>query len=189
MHPAFRLPINFDPVALQRDLDAITGNGWVAHFNTPYYKGDWSGIPLRSVGGEPNRLYPDPVAQTPYADTPLLAHCPAFQHVLARLPFPHLAVRLLRLTPDSSIREHKDYNLGFEDGEIRLHIPIYTNPDVEFRLAGEQIVMLPGECWYLDFNLPHSVANRGTTDRIHLVVDGVVNDWVGELFNLPSHQS
>jgi hypothetical protein len=26
------------------------------------------------------------------------------------------------------------------------------------------------------------VANRGTEDRVHLVVDAEVNDWVGEVF-------
>jgi len=36
--------------------------------------------------------------------------------------------------------------------------------------------MAPGECWYLRLSDPHSVANRGTTDRVHLVVDAVVND-------------
>jgi hypothetical protein len=34
-----------------------------------------------------------------------------------------------------------------------------------------------GECWYINANLPHSVSNLGGTDRIHLVMDWVVNDW------------
>jgi len=29
---------------------------------------------------------------------------------------------------------------------------------------------------------PHSVANRGAADRVHLVIDAAVNDWVGALF-------
>ena len=39
-----------------------------------------------------------------------------------------------------------------------------------------------GSCWYLRLSDPHSVANRGTEDRVHLVVDAEVNDWVGEVF-------
>ena len=71
--------------------------------------------------------------------------------------------------------------LDFEDGEVRLHIPVITNPDLEFILAGNRVVMQEGECWYLNVNQPHSVNNRGTTDRIHLVVDCVVNDWLRSL--------
>ena len=41
--------------------------------------------------------------------------------------------------------------------------------------------MLPGETWYVDFNLRHRVANNGATPRIHLVLDCVVNDWVSRM--------
>jgi hypothetical protein len=182
MLPSYRLPISFDPAPLQRDLAALDAGAWVPHFNKPYYQGDWSGAPLRSVGGRAGWLYPDPAAQTPYADTELLARCPAFGEVLAALPFEHQAVRLLRLAPGSRIREHTDYNQSYEDGEIRLHIPIRTNPDVDFFLAGERVVMREGECWYMNFNLPHRVENRGASERVHLVVDGFVNDWVRAIF-------
>jgi hypothetical protein len=33
---------------------------------------------------------------------------------------------------------------------------------------------------YLNVNLPHRVAHRGAADRIHLVIDCVVNDWLRE---------
>jgi hypothetical protein len=49
-------------------------------------------------------------------------------------------------------------------------------------LGGQRVVMNEGECWYNDFNLPHSVANHGTTDRVHLVIDCVLNDWLRALF-------
>jgi hypothetical protein len=182
MLSTYHLPLSFDPGLLQRDLAALLTSDWVPHFNKPYYKGDWSGIALRAVGGDPGRLYPDMATHAPYVDTPLLERCPYFRAVLAELAFPHEAVRLLRLAAGSSIREHKDYDLGYDDGEIRLHIPILTNPDVEFILGGERVEMRPGECWYMDFNLPHSVVNNGATDRIHLVVDGHVNDWVRAIF-------
>jgi hypothetical protein len=41
--------------------------------------------------------------------------------------------------------------------------------------------MAAGEAWYLDLNLPHSVTNHGPTDRVNLVVDCVVNDWLDAL--------
>jgi aspartyl/asparaginyl beta-hydroxylase (cupin superfamily) len=94
------------------------------------------------------------------------------------------AVRLLKLRAGSSIREHKDYNLGYEDGEVRFHIPVLTNPDVEFYLNQQRVVMNEGECWYLNFNLPHRVVNNSVTDRVHLVIDCVVNDWVRALLEV-----
>ena len=51
-------------------------------------------------------------------------------------------------------------------------------------LGGRRVVMNEGECaGDNDFNLPHSVANHyGATDRVHLVIDCVLNDWLRALF-------
>ncbi len=176
-----KLPMHFEPAQLQEDLAGILAGEYVPHFNTAYFEGDWSAVPLRSVGGIANRIYPDPTAKTQFADTALLARCPYFRQVLAALPCPQQAVRLLRLKAGSIIKEHRDHELGFEDGEVRLHIPVITNPAVEFVLNQVRVIMNEGECWYLNVNLPHRVANRGTADRIHLVVDCVVNDWLREV--------
>jgi hypothetical protein len=166
---------------LQADLARIMTDEYVPHFNTAYFEGDWSAVPLRSVGGSATGIYPDPTAKNEFADTPLLARCPCVREVLNALPCPHQAVRFLRLKAGSSIKEHRDHELGFEDGEVRLHIPVITNSGVEFVLNGVRVIMNEGECWYLNVNLPHRVANRGATDRIHLVIDCVVNDWLREL--------
>jgi hypothetical protein len=178
-----RLPLAFDTGALQRDVDSLAADEWVPHFNKAYYSGDWSGVALRSVGGRPTQLYPDPAAAEPYGDTPTLARCAALADALGRFDCELLSARLLRLGPGASIREHKDYRLGYEDGEIRVHVPISTSADVEFLHLGEPVAMGPGEAWYLDLNLPHAVSNRGTTARVHLVVDCVVNDWLDRLLN------
>lgn len=182
MPDVLQLPLHFDPDLLKADLRALAAEDWVLHFNKPYYEGEWSGVALRSVNGEAGRLYPDPTAREQFADTPALARCRYIQSVLATFHCPLEAVRLLKLRAGSSIREHKDYNLGYEDGEVRFHVPVLTNPDVEFYLNQQRIVMNEGECWYLDFNLPHRVVNHSATDRIHLVIDCVVNDWVRGFF-------
>jgi hypothetical protein len=178
----YRLPFYFDPNRLKADLGQIEPDEWARHFNTAYYEGEWSGVSLRSVGGVKDQLYPDPTAEGRFADTPLLARCPYFQEVLVALPFPKDAVRLLKLQAGSNILEHRDYKLGYEDGFIRLHLPIETNRDVAFYLDGQRVDMQPGECWYLNFNLPHRVENHSATDRIHLVIDGAVNEWVQTIF-------
>jgi hypothetical protein len=185
MPDTLRLSWKFDAARLQQELNGILPSDYIPHFNTRYYQGDWSVVPLRSVGGSAKQIYPDPTSQD-FADTPLLERCPYAKSILSTLQCPLTAVRFLRLAAGSSIREHKDYNLSVDDGEIRLHVPVITNPDVEFILAGSRIDMKEGECWYLNFNLPHSVANRGTSDRIHLVIDCVVNDWLREVLTRES---
>jgi hypothetical protein len=186
MLTSLKLPLAFAPDRLVAALDAIAADDWVPHFNTSYYEGLWSGVALRSVGGVAKQLYPDPTATT-FADTPILARCPYLQEVLASFECPLEAVRLLKLDAGSSIREHRDYKLGYEDGVVRFHIPVITNRDVAFFLEDQQVVMNPGECWYLNLNLRHRVDNHSTIDRIHLVIDGIVNDWVhAQLAPLPA---
>ncbi len=174
-------PFRFDTARLRADLDNVLPEEWIAHFNTGYYEGEWIVASLRAVGGNARAIYPDPTS-TEYSDTEILARCPYYREVLSFFQCPLTSVRLMKLNPGSSIREHRDYCLAYEDGEVRVHIPITTNPDVDFRLSGERMNMRPGETWYLNFNLPHSVANRGTTDRIHLVIDCVMNDWLDSFF-------
>jgi len=173
-----RLPLEFDAAALWGDVEGLNASEWVPHFNTSIYEGDWSGVALRSVGGAPTQLYPDPAAQEPFADTATLRCCPNLAAALARFACELQAARLLRLGPGATVAEHRDYRLGHEDGEIRIHVPLTTNSGAEFRLDGERVEMRPGEAWYVDLNLPHAVANHGSTDRVHLLVDCVVNEWL-----------
>ncbi|HWD94750.1 MAG TPA: GNAT family N-acetyltransferase [Verrucomicrobiae bacterium] len=176
-----KMPLLYDTARLQSDLARMVADEFVPHFNQAYYEGDWSAIPLRSVGGRADSIYPDPSAKNAFADTPLLGRCPYIREVLATLHCPLQAVRFLRLKSGSVIKEHRDHELGFEDGEVRLHVPVITNPEVEFMLNQVRVIMNEGECWYLNVNKPHRVANRGAADRVHLVVDCVVNDWLRNL--------
>jgi len=88
----------------------------------------------------------------------------------------------LKLGAGARIIEHRDYNLSLDDGEVRLHIPITTSPLVSFFVNGERIAMRPGECWYINANLPHKVHNHAETDRVHLVIDCNVDHWLRNLF-------
>lgn len=178
---SFKLPMTFDTERLKQDLNKISPDEWSPHFNTGYYEGEWSGVALRSVGGLVGQLYPDPAAQKPYADTPVLARCAHIQNVLASFECTLESVRLLKLSVGSRIREHKDHKLSLDDGVVRIHIPIITDPRVEFFVDNHRLVMNEGECWYINFNLPHRVYNHSPVDRVHLVMDCVVNDWLRSL--------
>lgn len=185
MLSCIRLPLKFDPAPLQAEVAALPIEDWVPHFNTSYYTGDWSGVALRSVGGVARQLYPDPNPQGAWEDTEILGYCPALAAAVGAFECEKLSVRLLRLGPGASVREHTDYNLGYEDGEVRFHVPVLTNHDTVFELEGRPVEMLPGEAWYLDLNLRHRVANGGQEPRVHLVVDCVVNDWITEMLSAP----
>ncbi len=176
-----RLRLDFDATALAGEALSLPEEAWVPHFNQSIYEGAWTGVALRSVGGVETQLYPDPAAQAPFADTGTLGRLPAFGAALAQFRCPLLAARLLSLAPGAVINEHRDYKLGWEDGEIRVHVPVVTSPEVEFVLDGRRVDLAAGEAWYLNLSLPHRVANRSAVTRIHLVVDCVVDCWLNEL--------
>jgi hypothetical protein len=178
MLSCIRLRLHFDPEPLRADVAALPAEDWVPHFNTSYYEGDWSGVALRAVGGVARALYPDPNPQGSWEDTEILGRCPSIAAAVDAFECEKTSVRLLRLGPGATVREHTDYNLGYEDGEVRFHVPVETNPDAVFELERRPIPMLPGETWYLDFNRRHRVVNGGAEPRIHLVLDCLVNDWV-----------
>ncbi len=180
--PGLKLPLRFDSAQLQGDLDGVERGEWANHYNERDFGGLWQGAALRSANGSARDINAGPPGPAEFADTPLLARCPYITRVLAEFRCPLKSVRLLSLAAGSFIREHSDHALGYEDGEIRIHIPIRTNPGVEFYVCGERLLLEEGECYYINVNLPHRVNNRGAAARVHLVIDAAVNDWVRELF-------
>ena len=173
-----KLPFRFSAELLQKDLARVAPDEWIKHFNQQYYEGDWSVASLRSIGGRTKQIYPDPHSPEPFADTEILARCEYVQEILATIKCEKESVRFMLLGAGAKIREHRDYFIGIEEGSIRLHLPVITNDAVEFYLDNELIEMHTGELWYLDFYQKHRVENNGTTDRIHLVIDCKVNDWL-----------
>jgi hypothetical protein len=182
MDSRVRLAIEVDIDAIAAEVDRLAPDEWIPHFNTDYYEGDWSGVALRSSSGAALALYPDPTAKAgDWQDTEALSRCPALAGALDEFECDLQSVRLLALGPGARVREHRDYRLGYDSGELRIHIPVTTNPDVEFVHDGARAEMAAGEAWYLDFNLPHSLANPGTSRRVHLVIDCVLNPWLDAL--------
>ena len=177
------LPLAFDPAGLASDLGGLSGIAWTSHFVEQNYQGDWSVIALRAPAGarHPIQMIVSEPGRNDFVDTPALAASPYFRQVLAAFDCPLLAVRLMRLTPGSVIKEHHDHDLSFEDGTVRIHVPVVTNDAVDFRLNGTSCRMQAGSAWYLRLSDPHSVANRGTTDRVHMVIDASANGWLRTL--------
>ncbi|MBC3788357.1 aspartyl/asparaginyl beta-hydroxylase domain-containing protein [Spirosoma utsteinense] len=177
----FKLPFYFDEAALTQDLALSRALNWRQHFNQRDYAGDWSSLALRSASGREDDIYAHPI-QYDYADTALLAKCKYFRQVCDQFQCEKESIRLLALAPGSVINEHTDLHTGYPYGLFRLHIPIQTAEAVRFRVAGVDLPMRAGECWYANFHLPHSVRNEGAIERVHLVIDCRRNAWSDALF-------
>lgn len=177
-----QFPLYFDTNLLKNDINKVLSSNWIKHYNTNDYEGDWSSIALMSQGGKSENIYALPSNNDEVTFTEILDACQYFKEVINQFKFQKTSVRLLRLSVGAEIKPHKDYCLGYEDGCFRIHIPVITNDEVEFILDNERLIMKEGECWYINANFTHSVANRGTNDRIHLVIDGIRNEWTDELF-------
>lgn len=178
-----RLPIQFDAVRLQAELEHLSDAEWTPHFVPQNYEGEWHVLPLRAPL---NAIHPIlQIAANPgtvaWQSTTWLDRSPYLAEVVGSFRCDIAGVRLMRLAPGSLIREHRDERLGAEWGFARLHVPIVTSSNVDFRLNGTRLGMQPGETWYLRLCDPHSVCNGGTTDRVHLVIDAVTNLWLDGL--------
>jgi len=178
-----RLPFSFDTERLQADVQLLDSLQWKSHYQVLHYEGEWSGIPLRSIDGDAGSLYISAQENPIYKDTVFLQKTNYLKEVLQHFQCPLKAVRLLKLNAGAVIKEHRDAELYFEKGEARIHIPIITDDAVGFYTGNERLFMREGECWYVNFNLPHRITNNSSINRIHLVIDADVNDWLTAVFN------
>lgn len=78
-------------------------------------------------------------------------------------------------TPGTKLITHQD-----APDKIRIHIPIFTNDSSKWIIDGEEFHMEPGWAYIVNTTLPHSLENKGTTDRIHLY--GKV--WTADVLDL-----
>lgn len=181
-----RLQEQFDTSEMQRELSRLYVANWKEHYNKSHYSGRWSVLPLRSLNGDPNNIvsiHASASAKTnEYRNTPLLDSCTYLQSVINFFDCEKTSARLMKLHAGAIIKEHTDHEMSYEEGEARFHIPIFTNTGVEFYLDNERLIMNEGECWYLNLSLKHRVNNFGNTDRVHLVIDCKVNEWIKTQF-------
>jgi hypothetical protein len=167
---------------LQREVISLLANEWIDHVNKNDYSGGWDLLPLRC---QRQFLNAHPVLQgfsiatgDDWENMPILAQCPQIQSIFNRLLCPLKAARLMRLKAGAHIKPHRDHGLAMEFGEARLHVPILTGDAVSFMVDHKKIPMKPGEIWYFNADQTHEVHNYGAEDRINLVIDCVVNDWL-----------
>lgn len=81
------------------------------------------------------------------------------------------------MLPGAVLHAHRDLSGTLELGRIRFHIPIATDPAVNFMVARKRVPMKVGEMWGLNTSYLHAVENNSPIDRIHLVVEVEARDW------------
>lgn len=179
---SFLFPFQFDPVSLQNDLKKCKGYDFLANYVPENYIGKDYILPLRSIEGRLDFPVAVPNSAEQFKDTIALEQCAYFKEVINTFLCKKEAIRLMNLPAGRSINTHTDHDCGYEDGIFRVHVPIITNKEVRFTLNNQDLMMRSGEAWYTNVNLPHSVTNKGQTNRIHLVIDCIRNEWSDILF-------
>ncbi|WP_020408648.1 aspartyl/asparaginyl beta-hydroxylase domain-containing protein [Hahella ganghwensis] len=167
---------------LKKDVDSLQDAEWIPHVNQKDYQGSWDVLPLRCLAEHENS---HPIMQgfaiqtgDEWVNLPLLKKLPSIHRVLNYLQCPVKSMRLMRLHAAAEIKPHRDLGLSAKYGEARLHIPIESNELLEFRINDELVPMQEGELWYLNVDQTHQVLNKGSRERINLVIDCVANDWL-----------
>jgi hypothetical protein len=160
--PFFQLPVLFDPARLQAEVAALPAEAWGPH---PDSLPGNSAAPLISAdGGETDSLHGQMLP------TRWLATMPYLRQILAGFGVVWSRSRLMRLAPGAGVPEHADINYHWH-ARVRLHIPIFTWPEVRFHCDGQSVHMAAGEAWIFDNWRPHHVENEARAARIHLVAD------------------
>lgn len=182
---SYQLPLAFDAAQLEHALAQIASYEPRKQrtYQSPTDHQHWGGVSLYAIGGRWDDASPGGPALVGYRATEMLSVAPYFREVMDALQCPKRSVRISILDPGGRINPHCDEDLGFDKGAIRCHVPITTSDGVEFMLGGQCCSpWLPGELWYGDFSLEHSLAHRGTRPRVHIVADLCINDWLLGLF-------
>ena len=162
--PFLKLPIRFDADAVAAEVRGLPPSAWTPH--PTGYVGNEAVRLITPYGGDTDDI------EGPMAATEHLQRCDYVREIMAEIGAVWGRSRFMGLAAGSEVPSHIDINYYWRT-HLRIHIPVITNPGVGFTCDGETIHMAAGECWILDSFYPHSVANRGTDTRVHLVLDTV----------------
>lgn len=158
-----RLDVCIDAPRLQREVAALPAGTW-GNVRAPVHR------ETRSVflkGHAPALKLPDD------PDQPLLDSCPYVRELLyGLLPGTPGKCLLAALRPHGVVYPHMDAANDYFIGSFRVHLPVFTNPQVRLYCNGRFFRMAPGEVWTLNNLAPHAVVNdHPAEERVHLIFD------------------
>ncbi|MFI8619025.1 TIGR03032 family protein [Acidovorax sp. NPDC077693] len=158
-----RLPLAFDAARLASEIRALPEVAWQPH---PEGHAGNAALPLMAVEGDPLNNGVKGVMQP----TPQLHDCPYLQQVMSVLQAPIGRTRLMRIDGRAEASLHVDVNYYWQQ-HMRVHVPIVTDPAVQFICGGQALHMAAGQAWVFDTWREHNVINPTHLQRIHLVID------------------
>jgi hypothetical protein len=164
-HPFIQLPLSFDAQVLEQEIEALGESVWRPH--PQGFPGN-SAVPLVSVDGDPM----SDAMRGPMRPTPQLLACPYLMQALDSIGAVWGRSRLMRLSGQAEVTPHVDINCYWRE-HMRVHVPIVTQPTVQFHCGDAVLNMAAGECWIFDTWRLHRVLNDDHRARIHLVADTV----------------
>ena len=172
---SLKLPFEFDAEKLKSELAQFTKVDYYDIYNPSVtLETLWSKEFIVPIG-TPDTL---PV----FVPNDQLKKCPLLLSIFNTFQCQVETFRIHSLEPGAIIKPHHDTGFSFEQGKVRLHVPIQTNDQVEILLEGKAVKMKEGECWYCNFDKIHEVYNKSDETRVHLIIDCMVNDWLTDVF-------
>ena len=172
--PFLKLPIRFCADTLAAEIRALPPSAWEPH---PQRFAGNEAVPLISRGGGINNDLQGAMAPTEH-----LQRCPYTMEVMGSLGAVLGRSRLMGLGAGADVPPHIDIHYYWRT-HLRVHIPIVTNPHVQFVCGDETAHMAAGECWLLDTFRRHGVKNGGSEQRVHLVIDSVGGERLWDLID------
>jgi hypothetical protein len=89
---------------------------------------------------------------------------------------------LVRLRPDGWVRPHVNEG-AYARYFARFHLVLESNPACRFACGNEKAYMAPGELWWFNHQITHSVINNGAA-RTHLIMDFSAPGFTGALAHI-----
>lgn len=172
--PLIKLPVRFCADTLAAEVRALPASAWVPH--PQRFPGN-EAVPLITPAGQLTDDFAGPMKPTEN-----LLRCRYMMEGMAELGAVWGRGRLMGLGPGGEVPGHVDTNYYWRT-HIRVHIPVLTNPQVEFTCGGQSVHMAAGECWVLDTFQEHQVANKGSEQRVHIVLDTVGGERLWDLID------
>jgi hypothetical protein len=164
------------------DMDRLVDEVKIAESIHPYTKkasGGWTSIPLRSAGGMIGESASDALGIHASSNPAYFKNTNVMQPYINEIITciggnSILKVRLMKLEAGRKIPEHIDKFEGKISTFVkRYHIPIITNPKIDFFVNHKRYYLEPGQIYTIDVSQFHSVENNSDIDRVHLVFDVV----------------
>ncbi|MGE5626405.1 MAG: aspartyl/asparaginyl beta-hydroxylase domain-containing protein [Bacillota bacterium] len=158
-----RLPDRVDAERLQREVSALPQELW-GNVRAPVHRETQSlflkgHAPALGIPGDPEQ--------------PVLASCPYIRELLYGLLTGEPGKCLLAaLRPRGIVYPHMDAANDYFTRSFRVHVPVFTNPQVRLYCNGRFFRMAAGEAWALNNLAPHAVVNDHPSEtRVHLIFD------------------